>query len=332
MSFTSINLPSTTSFVSIDTRTGPNKVIMLPAASTVTGRLFTIKDQYGGAALSTYRLSTIGMDKIDGRNWIYTFSNAFGAISFLSDGRVGWRVVGLYDGSSTALPVSSGPINLNTFGTLAVWSDATSFSTNNQSLTTWTNKATSTSHTVNCGGTVLTGTLNSLPIVRLTTSQTWRPSPDVNLPAYTLFWVGRQRGGSNSRVLTHVSNNQLYGYWGGYKRSFYIDGNPANHVTAFASDSAWDMFSHSRTAGSAYTFNWNGTSTYTGSSSSGNNMTGLGINIIGENSDCDVAEIALYSVVLTSTQIQIIEGYLAWKWGLQTNLPVGHPYRSAAPT
>jgi len=103
MSFTIVNLPSTNSFVSIDTRTGPNKVIMLPAASTVTGRLFTIKDQYGGAALSTYTLSTIGMDKIDGRNWIYTFSNAFGAISFLSDGRVGWRVVGLYDGTSTAI-------------------------------------------------------------------------------------------------------------------------------------------------------------------------------------------------------------------------------------
>ena len=104
MSFTIVNLPSTVSFVSIDTRTAPNKVIMLPAASTVMGRLFTIKDQYGGAGLSTYRLSTIGMDKIDGRNWIYTFSNAFGAISFLSDGRVGWRVVGLYDGSSTAIP------------------------------------------------------------------------------------------------------------------------------------------------------------------------------------------------------------------------------------
>ena len=104
MSFTIVNLPSTVSFVSIDTRTGPNKVIMLPAASTVMGRLFTIKDQYGGAALSTYTLSTVGMDKIDGRNWIYTFSNAFGAISFLSDGRVGWRVVGLYDGLSTAIP------------------------------------------------------------------------------------------------------------------------------------------------------------------------------------------------------------------------------------
>jgi hypothetical protein len=27
-----------------------------------------------------------------------------------------------------------------------------------------------------------------------------------------------------------------------------------------------------------------------------------------------------------------IEGYLAWKWGLEGNLPIGHPYKSAAPT
>jgi hypothetical protein len=30
--------------------------------------------------------------------------------------------------------------------------------------------------------------------------------------------------------------------------------------------------------------------------------------------------------------IDIIEGCLAWKWGLESSLPVGHPYKSAAPT
>ena len=25
---------------------------------------------------------------------------------------------------------------------------------------------------------------------------------------------------------------------------------------------------------------------------------------------------------------QIVEGYLAWKWGLQTSLPSDHPYNS----
>jgi hypothetical protein len=127
------------------------------------------------------------------------------------------------------------------------------------------------------------------------------------------------------------SNNQLFGYWGGYKRSLYIDGNPANHVTAFGSDSAWDMFSHSRTVNSAYTFNWNGSSLYSGSGSSANGMVDLAINTVYEFSDCDAAEIVLYNVVLSTTNIQKIEGYLAWKWGLQANLPSGHPYKSSAP-
>lgn len=35
--------------------------------------------------------------------------------------------------------------------------------------------------------------------------------------------------------------------------------------------------------------------------------------------------------VTTDTQ-QKIQGYLAWKWGTQGNLPAGHPYKSAAPT
>ena len=27
---------------------------------------------------------------------------------------------------------------------------------------------------------------------------------------------------------------------------------------------------------------------------------------------------------------QLVEGYLAWKWSLQTSLPAGHPYYSSA--
>jgi len=46
----------------------------------------------------------------------------------------------------------------------------------------------------------------------------------------------------------------------------------------------------------------------------------------------NIGEILLYNSVLTTNQRQSIEGYLAWKWGLQsTNLPITHPYYSAAP-
>ncbi len=34
---------------------------------------------------------------------------------------------------------------------------------------------------------------------------------------------------------------------------------------------------------------------------------------------------------LSDVNRQLLEGHLAWKWGLQANLPAGHPYKTAAP-
>jgi hypothetical protein len=39
-----------------------------------------------------------------------------------------------------------------------------------------------------------------------------------------------------------------------------------------------------------------------------------------------------YSAAVSATLRQKVEGYLAWKWGLQASLPVGHAYAAAAPT
>lgn len=41
-----------------------------------------------------------------------------------------------------------------------------------------------------------------------------------------------------------------------------------------------------------------------------------------------IQEILFYNSVLTLSQRQQVEGYLAWKWGVQTNLPAAHPYYS----
>jgi len=40
------------------------------------------------------------------------------------------------------------------------------------------------------------------------------------------------------------------------------------------------------------------------------------------------AEVVVFNSQLSTTSRQQIEGYLAWKWGLQANLPSGHPYAS----
>lgn len=44
-----------------------------------------------------------------------------------------------------------------------------------------------------------------------------------------------------------------------------------------------------------------------------------------------IAEVLVFNSALTTSDRQKVEGYLAWKYGLQGNLPAGHPYLSAAP-
>ena len=44
-----------------------------------------------------------------------------------------------------------------------------------------------------------------------------------------------------------------------------------------------------------------------------------------------IAEAVLYTTQLNTTNRQQVEGFLAWKWGLQTQLPSNHPYFNFAP-
>jgi hypothetical protein len=60
-------------------------------------------------------------------------------------------------------------------------------------------------------------------------------------------------------------------------------------------------------------------------------MLGAGHNGSYEPIDMDLHEFVLLDTDDT-TERQLVEGYLAWRWGLEGNLPAGHPYKSAAPT
>lgn len=47
--------------------------------------------------------------------------------------------------------------------------------------------------------------------------------------------------------------------------------------------------------------------------------------------DGAIGEILIYAAALTTEQRQIIEGYLAHKWGMAAKLPSNHPYKTVAP-
>ena len=201
-----------------------------------------------------------------------------------------------------------------------VWTDSSQGSSQNI--------ITTSGYSVTSTGQVKLNGKNGLSTTTFNTSQSWTVSPAPSLSTYTMFWVGRQTGGTNGRVLEGQAYNMLYGYWGGYKKNLHLSYWLVAPDGGYSSDTAWDMFSHSRTASGPYTFNWNGTSAGSGSSSTSNPMYGLSINAgeaSGEKSDCEVAEILLYDRVLLSGQIQHVEGYLSNKWKLNELLPVAHP-------
>ena len=74
-------------------------------------------------------------------------------------------------------------------------------------------------------------------------------------------------------------------------------------------------------------------STTSGSFSFTNNNT----TIIGTNGplqkylNATINEILIYNSVLTTTQRQIVEGYLGWKWNINSSLPSNHPFFNAPP-
>jgi len=47
--------------------------------------------------------------------------------------------------------------------------------------------------------------------------------------------------------------------------------------------------------------------------------------------NADIGEMIIYDTTLTTNQRQAVEGYLAWKWGLQSSLPANHPYKLFPP-
>lgn len=66
--------------------------------------------------------------------------------------------------------------------------------------------------------------------------------------------------------------------------------------------------------------------------SSGTVTTGVFIgNQYSEWYSGSVKEIIIYTSTLNTSDVNKVEGYLAWKWGLVGSLPGGHPYKNAPP-
>lgn len=76
-----------------------SKVLYLPAASTAQGRSISIKDYYGNASLSSLRISTSGVDKIETYSNYINLTQDFQCIEFTGIGNTNWSITNNYSGS-----------------------------------------------------------------------------------------------------------------------------------------------------------------------------------------------------------------------------------------
>lgn len=129
------------------------------------------------------------------------------------------------------------------------------------------------------------------------------------------------RQGSNATVASNRANSY-------YADTVALANSTPVILGAYYPSSTTHQISKNGTAGTAIS-----------TSTSTDNLLKLGVGCqgnganIGANSTFGtIAEVVMTKGQLADADRQRLEGYLAWQWGLQANLPSGHPYANAAPT
>ena len=341
MSVTNVNIPTAQSFLLVDTRTGPNKVLFLPAASTLQGRYLSIKDYYGNATASTVTVSTTGLDRIDQRGIRYTLASSFGSVMLLSDGLRSWNMLGLYEGGDTATAtVGAAAPNLFTptslTNVIGFFDVNAGISQSGTALTSWTNQVSSYSslNLSSINGSVGTYSSNAaLKTILLSSAYIRNNGTAVAMRAFICVFNATSVSGQDSL-------DMIFSLWTirndfSYRRIQLYGGADGNDVQNGADGQIfWNGLSGWN--GSSYTFStspvgsWNILFVRFASAQT----TGIGISdpFYSRYYNGYIGDFIFFGTSYTTLEREKAEGYLAWKWGIQGNLPAGHPYKSAAPT
>jgi len=231
------------------------------------------------------------------------------------------------------------PANINVNGTTTV-SSVSDLSGNGETL--------SQSTTAN-QPTFSSGLQNGLGGLTFNGSSTYLQSNDTNfsrllLPTSSVFFVMNAPNGSNTSSGFISSRNpgaslyyDIFQQPGGYFDFPY----PTNRFTFSAVSTGPHIWSAVYNEGSGSAFlNIDGTSAASGVSSATISTLSCplvvgalgGCTFTGDYLNGSFNEILVYNTKLTTAQYQYVEGYLACKYNLQSNLPSGHPYKSVCPS
>ena len=136
--------------------------------------------------------------------------------------------------------------------------------------------------------------------------------------------VNNAGGVSGSRFYHGIAGNSFVGFLGFAETSLF----PANTIS-YTTYNFSEILYNGTTMFTATNFSTTNSGTY------GSRVQDGTSNVIGAGDvgafDGTLAEALVYSTMLTTQDTQKIEGYLAWKWRINSYLPSNHPYFSAPP-
>jgi hypothetical protein len=212
-----------------------------------------------------------------------------------------------------------------------------------QSVTSWPSTGSDTTKSAaGVSGTypvLKTAIINGQNVVRFNGSAYLTVPAVTKGTGFAMVFVGVLSGTPNYPmfVIYGDANNadlELRGEGTGKNLSVMLEGNAAKRLTTTGAPMSAVHIGEAVWDGTNVTAYLDGNSF--GSSASTLPITGTDV-WIGKRQDGyplsgDIAEIIIVSTsALLIGDRQRLEGYLAWKYGLQGNLPAGHPYKSAAP-
>ena len=244
-------------------------------------------------------------------------------------------------------PLGTGVTPANGTG-VSTWVDKSGFG-NNATAFTSINAVTPTNPTV------ATNSLNGLPGLLFSGTSGMRCPAFVTSPSAAVFMVVNFSGaGGNPFIVWKLKYSSYFSIIPG---QLYVGVNSSGTYPASGYDARTTYTNNygtpyvlgmtltaSSAASSAYTFvgSVNGTATTTTGTSTSGNPTGctdfVGIGVDVENGTAyypmsgTVYEVLVYNGGILPYQRSAIEGYLAWKWGLQTLLPSTHQYKLFSPS
>jgi hypothetical protein len=338
----------------------PLSLCVLPSDSELT--IIFISGSNGGSAITNYKYSTDGVT--------YTaFSPAQTAspvtVSGLTNGTVYTiylQAVNAIGPSEASSPVSAAPIPSSfspaSITGINVWLDGlniTTVITTSGQVSAWNDSSSEANDFAASGTGVITyaqpSNINSRPAVYFTTgaptstylSKSFNISPSSN--ELTLLMIVNQTS-------TSTGNSELFFTYDDFRYfDLFSNTNPSQngnlHIdvgSATQRDTGVDIITTPSTVAiiavvlttSTITVYVNGTVTSVSATARGATFptidTALNWAVSGGAFIGYVGEVITYPSALSATDREKVEGYLAWKWGLQSQLPSSNPWQTAPPT